>query len=116
MILENDGCPHYWVLACIGGIIFFGGVSGGLGPASLQSVAPNEMRGQIVAICFLVLNLVAMSGGPAAVGWLTDFFFADPKAVRSSAIIVGIVASVLGVLSLRLGLRAYEKTSEENMS
>jgi hypothetical protein len=29
-------------------------------------------------------------------------------------VIVGIAAAVLGVLSLRLGLRAYERTAEEN--
>jgi MFS family permease len=113
LILAHAIDNPYWVLCCVGGVIFFGGVSGGLGPASLQSVAPNEMRGQIVAICFLVLSLLAMTVGPAAVGWLTTHFFADPKAVRSSAVIVGIVASVLGVISLRSGLRAYEKTTEE---
>jgi MFS family permease len=114
LILAHVIDNPYWVLACVGGVIFFGGASSALGPASLQSIAPNEMRGQIVAICFLVLNLLAMTVGPAAVGWLTTHFFADPKAVRSSAVIVGIVASVLGVISLRLGLRAYERTYEEN--
>jgi|WetSurMetagenome_2_1015567.scaffolds.fasta_scaffold26883_4 MFS family permease len=113
LILAHAIDNPYWVLVCIGGVIFFGGVSGGLGPASLQSVAPNEMRGQIVAICFLILNLLAMTLGPAAVGWLTTYYFADPRDVRSSAIIVGIVASILGVISLRSGLRSYEHTSEE---
>jgi MFS family permease len=106
----------YWVLGCTGGVIFFGGFSAGLGPASLQSIAPNEMRGQITAICFLILNLVAGTVGYAAVGGLTTYYFADDKAVRSSAVIVGILASILGVISLRLGLRAYEQTAEENSS
>jgi len=103
-----------WVLGCTCGVIFFGGFSAGLGPASLQSVTPNEMRGQITAICFLILNLVAGTVGVSAVGFLTTYVFADDKAVRSSAVIVGIAAAVLGVLSLRLGLRAYERTAEEN--
>jgi MFS family permease len=112
LILAHTVDNPYWALGCIGGVIFFGGVSGGLGPASLQSVAPNEMRGQIVAICFLILSLVGMAGGPAAVGWLTTNCFGDFN-VRSSVVIVGIVASVLGVISLRSGLRAYENTIEE---
>jgi MFS family permease len=103
----------YWVLLCVGGTIFFGGFSAGLGPASLQSVTPNEMRGQVTAVCFLVLSLLAGTLGPAAVGWLTTYYFADDKAVRSSAVIVGIVSSVLGVISLRLGLRSYERTAKE---
>jgi hypothetical protein len=36
-----------WVLFCMGGTIFFGGVSAGLGPASLQSISPNEMRARL---------------------------------------------------------------------
>jgi MFS family permease len=112
LILAHTVDNPYWVLACVGGTIFFGGFSAGLGPASLQSITPNEMRGQVTAVCFLVLSLLAGTVGPAAVGWLTTYYFADDKAVRSSAVIVGIIASVLGVISLRLGLRAYERTAE----
>jgi len=116
LLLAHTVDNPYWVLGCAGGVIFFGGFSAGLGPASLQSITPNEMRGQVTSICFLILNLVAGTVGPAAVGGLTTYFFADDKAVRSSAVIVGIAASALGVFSLRLGLRAYERTAEENSS
>jgi MFS family permease len=104
----------YWVLGCVGGTIFFGGFSAGLGPAALQSITPNEMRGQVTAFCFLILNLVANTVGPGAVGYLTTYYFADDSAVRSSAVIVGMLGAILGVISLRLGLRAYERTAEEN--
>ena len=104
----------YWVLGCIGGTIFLTGIPSGLGPAALQSITPNEMRGQITAIAFLVLALVATTLGNTLVGLLTDYVFVDPKAVRSSAVIVAIFASILGIISLRLGLRAYERTAEEN--
>ena len=104
----------YWVLGCVGGVIFFGGFSAGLGPASLQVISPNEMRGQITAFCFLILNLVAGTIGPSAVGWLTTYVFADDKMVNSSAVIVGFVASVLGLITLAPGLRTYERTAEEN--
>jgi MFS family permease len=106
----------YWVLGCIGGTIFFTGIPSGLGPAALQEITPNEMRGQITAIAFLVLALVATTLGGTLVGLLTDYVFVDPKAVRSSAVIVGIFASIMGIISLRLGLRAYERTAEENRS
>jgi MFS family permease len=116
LILAHTIDNPYWVLGCVGGTIFFGGFSAGLGPAALQSITPNEMRGQITALCFLVLSLLAGTAGPAAVGGLTTYYFADDKAVRSSAVIVGIVASALGLISLRLGLHAYEHTAEENSS
>ena len=114
LILAHAIDNPYWVLLCSGGVIFFGGFSAGLGPASLQSITPNEMRGQVTAVCFLLLNLIAGAIGPGAVGFLTTYCFADDKAVRSSAVIVGVVASILGLISLRLGLRAYERTAEEN--
>ena len=109
-IIDNP----YWVLGCMGGVIFFGGVSGGLGPASLQTITPNEMRGQITAIGFLVLNLVAITLGMTSVGLLTDYVFKDINDVRSSAVIVGILGSILGIISLQLGRRAYEHTAEES--
>jgi len=114
LILAHTVDNPYWVLPCVGGVIFFGGFSAGLGPAALQLITPNEMRGQITALCFLILNLVANTVGPGAVGYLTTYCFADDKAVRSSAVIVGILGSILGVTALRLGLRAYERTAEEN--
>ncbi|MFC1494500.1 MFS transporter [Thermodesulfobacteriota bacterium] len=114
LILAHAVDKPYWVLGCVGGVIFFGGFSAGLGPASLQVISPNEMRGQITAFCFLILNLVAGTVGPSAVGWLTTYVFADDLMVRSSAVIVGIVASVLGLITLVPGLRTYERTAEEN--
>jgi MFS family permease len=113
VILAHAVDNPYWVLWCVGGVIFFGGVSSSLGPASLQTITPNEMRGQVTAICFLILNLVAMSVGMSAVGFFTTYLFGDDLMVRSSAVIVGFIASVLGLITLRLGLRSYERTAGE---
>jgi len=114
LILAHTIDNPYWVLGCVGWTLFFGGVSASLGPTSLQTITPNEMRGQITAICFLILNLVAMTAGISSVGFLTTYLFGDDKMVRSSAVIVGIIASILGLITLRLGLRPYERTAEEN--
>ncbi len=103
----------YWVIWCVGGVIFFGGFSSGLGPASLQTISPNEMRGQVTAICFIILSLVAINVGMSAVGWITSYVFVDDLMVRSSAVIVGFIASVLGLITLAPGLRTYERTAEE---
>ncbi|MEJ2110286.1 MAG: MFS transporter [Acidobacteriota bacterium] len=114
LVLAHVVDNPYWVLGCIGGTIFFTGIPSGLGPAALQEITPNEMRGQITAIAFLILALVATTVGGTLVGLLTDYVFIDPKAVRSSAVVVAVFASIMGIISLRLGLRAYERTAEEN--
>jgi hypothetical protein len=49
----------------------------------------------------------------STVGFLTDYVFKDPLMVRSSAVIVGFAASAIGVIVLRLGLKAYENTAGE---
>jgi MFS family permease len=116
LILARVYDNPYWVLGCIGGTIFFTGMPSGLGPAALQEITPNEMRGQVTAIAFLVLNLVATTLGNTLVGLLTDYVFVDVKEVRSSAVIVAVFATVLGLIILRLGLHAYERTAEENRS
>jgi MFS family permease len=102
----------YWVLGCVGAIVFFTGFPSGLGPAALQWITPNEMRGQVTAAYLFVLSLISGSATPAAVGYLTTYYFKDDKAVRSSAVIVGLIAAVLGLMSLLVGLRAYERTAE----
>jgi MFS family permease len=112
LLLAHAVDNPYWVLVCVGFIVFFTGFPSGLGPAALQWITPNEMRGQITAAYLFVLSLFSMSASPAAVGSLTTYYFADDKAVRSSAVIVGVVAAVLGLLSLLVGLRAYERTAE----
>jgi uncharacterized membrane-anchored protein len=70
----------------------------------------------VTAIAFLVLNLVATTLGNTLVGLPTDYVFVDVKEVRSSAVIVAVFATVLGLIILRLGLHAYERTAEGNRS
>ena len=106
----------YWVLWCVGGTIFFGGFSSSLGPATLQNITPNEMRGQVTAVCFLILSLVAMNAGMSSVGFITTYVFRDDLMVRSSAVIVGLIASLLGVMTLRFGLRSYALMEESILS
>jgi hypothetical protein len=112
LLLAHGVDEPFWVLGCVGAIVFFTGFPSGLGPAALQWITPNEMRGQITAAYLFVLSLISGSATPAAVGYLTTYYFVDDKAVRSSAVIVGVIAAVLGLLSLAVGLRAYERTAE----
>jgi MFS family permease len=113
LLLAHTVDKPFWVLGCVGGIVFFTGFPSGLGPAALQWITPNEMRGQITAVYLFVLNLISQSAAPAAVGYLTSYYFMDDKAVRSSAVLVGVIAAVLGTCALLIGLRAYERTAEQ---
>jgi MFS family permease len=51
------------------------GWPGGLLTAALQLVVPNEFRGRIVALYFIVVNFVSFSCGPLLGGFISDHVF-----------------------------------------
>lgn len=53
--------------------------SASMGPAVTQVVTPQHLRGRVSAIYVLTTGLIAMSVGPAAVGFFTDKIFGDPR-------------------------------------
>ncbi|MCY1275498.1 putative L-galactonate transporter [compost metagenome] len=79
----------------------------GVGPAALQEIMPNSMRGQASAIYLFVITLIGLGIGPTAVALVTDFVFADDQALRYSLLIVSSVALLGAMVVLGLGLRHY---------
>jgi MFS family permease len=67
--------------------------SASMGPAATQVVTPANLRGRTSAVYVLTTGLIAMSVGPALVGFITDHILGDPRQVGMSLIIV-----ILGVL------------------
>jgi len=70
----------YWVpsvslhMVFVGFFLFFIGMYLGPSFAIAQTLAPINMRAMSTAIFFLVLNLIALGGGPTLVGVLADHF------------------------------------------
>lgn len=73
----------YWVpsvtlhMVFVGFFLFFIGMYLGPSFAIAQTLAPINMRAMSTAIFFLVLNLIALGGGPTLVGILADHFEPD---------------------------------------
>lgn len=89
-------------------------LSTGLGSTSslpaLQDIAPNAMRGQIVAVYLLIANLIGLGLAPTLVGLVTDGIFHDEMLVQQSSALVAFVAALLA-LALALTLpRYYRRT------
>lgn len=55
--------------------IFFMGWPNGLGTAALQFIVPNELRGQVMALYFVVVNFLSYSFGPLLGGLISDRVF-----------------------------------------
>jgi MFS family permease len=84
----------------------------GVGPAALQQVAPNEMRGQVGAIYLFVCNILGLAAGPTAIALVTDRVFHNDFALRYSLLIVFTCSYLIAAVLWWIGLKPYRRTVE----
>jgi MFS family permease len=84
----------------------FGSVYVALGPAMIQMITPNEMRGQLAALSLMMTNLLGGVIGPAAVAFATDHIFGKTTDVGYSLALLAGITCTLGVISLSISLPA----------
>lgn len=103
-----------WVgIACIAGAVFFSAFQGGLGGGLIQVITPNQMRGQAVAIYFLMANLIGMGIGPTVTASLTDYVFKSDAALNKALALSGVLVIPIATLILLAGLPAVRRAVEE---
>ena len=89
-----------WTVVLLIPGVFALGFHVGLGPSALQAVTPNKMRGQVIAIYLLLLNLLAQIGGQSAPAFLNNYVFHDEMMLGTSLSITVGVAAVAAILLL----------------
>ena len=77
------------------------------GSAALMMITPNQMRAQVTAVYYFVMNVLGLTLGPTAVALVTDFAFGDDSALRYSLAVVVAVAGVAAPALLAANLRLY---------
>ena len=77
--------------------------------AALMMMTPNQLRGQVSAIYYFVINITGLTLGPTAVALLTDYLFRDDGALRYSMSVVGAVTGLMSVVVVWAGLRPYRR-------
>jgi len=99
--------------------LFFMGFPNGPAVAVLQVVAPNRLRGQIVALYLFVINIVGLSLGATAIALFTDYVFRDEGLIgysmASTALLVLPVASIClwtGLKPFRASLALVAETAD----
>jgi MFS family permease len=75
-------------------LLFFLGMYLGPSFAIAQTLAPINMRAMSTALFFFILNLIALGGGPTAIGWLTDMFIASGPALEGADAVVQKVEAI----------------------
>ena len=83
------------------------GIPVGLGPAALNFITPNQLRGQVIALYLFGVNLIGLGFGPTFVAVITDYGFGDPAAVRYSLAIIAVIISALAMIVIASGMSAY---------
>jgi MFS family permease len=81
--------------------------------AALQDMTPNQMRGQMIALCTIIGNLVGMGLGPTAVALVTDYVFRDESMVAYAILTVCLPATLLSWLLVIVALRPVRRLRNE---
>jgi MFS family permease len=92
---------------------FFSLTWAGVNIATLQTVTPPRMRGQVSATYLFFTNMIGLGIGPTAIAACTDHLFHRDSAVGWSIALVGTVAMVVAILILWAGKNAMARRLEE---
>lgn len=91
-------------LALLAPLVLFLTLAVGSGPAILQEITPNRMRGVQHALAVLTVNLVGLGLGPTLIALITDFGLKD-EARLGAALAIG--APLMLAVSAGFGLAAF---------
>jgi len=84
-----------------------GGILQATGVTTLMAVVPTQMRSQIAALYFFIVNLIGAALGPTFIALLTDELFGDESMLRFSITIVAAAVGLSAIVALLAGRHAY---------
>ena len=104
LTLVPDAWHGIWLLIPV---TFLMAAPPGMILTSLQAMAPNEMRGQMVAFYLIAVNFLSYTFAPSLPAMISDYVFASPRALGKSISALAVVNYSIAVLCLGFGLKAY---------
>ncbi|MBI1181969.1 MAG: MFS transporter [Alphaproteobacteria bacterium] len=88
-------------------ITFFMSMPPGLGNASLQVIAPNELRGQVMAFYLITVNFLSYLFAPLVVALLNDHVFLGDASIGFSLSTMAAFTYPTAAICLAFGLKHY---------
>ncbi|MFZ9129152.1 MAG: hypothetical protein ACO20O_08715, partial [Pseudomonadales bacterium] len=79
----------------------------GLIIATLQTISPNELRGQMVAFYLIAVNFLSYSFAPSLPAILSDFVFQSELALGRSISTLAVINYTIASICLGLSLKYY---------
>lgn len=80
-----------------------------LPPAIIQTIAPSNMRAQMIALFIMFTGAVGIGTGPIIVGVITDYIFADPMTLHHAVSLSTFVLCLMGIACILIALSSYKK-------
>ncbi len=81
--------------------------------AAIQSVTPNEMRGQVTALYLFVFTVIGQGLGPVFISLFTDFVIRDESNIRLAMAVTAAFMTPLAALIIWLGVKPYGRAIAE---
>ena len=106
--------PNPWVgVVMLVPVTFCMAMPPGLIMATLQAIAPNELRGRMVAFYLIAVNFLSYTFAPSLPALLSDYVFHSELALGKSISILAVINYSVAVICLYYGLKHYRRALEE---
>jgi MFS family permease len=99
-------------LACNAVQFLMLGMSGPLLSAVMLIVAPNQIRGQVMALYLFIFTVIGQGLSPVVTGATTDYLFTSPDDLRWSIMLLHIVFLPAALAITWLGWKPYREEVE----
>lgn len=100
--------PNPWLsIACSAASGMFGIACAAPQNAALQSVTPNEMRGQITALYYFVFTAIGLGIGPTIMAFVTDVIIGDESQIRYAMAASAAVMTPLAAIAMWIAVKPY---------
>ena len=100
-VIAGPLMPNPWLAVACASVTYLIQIGGAVPQnAAIQSVTPNEMRGQVTALYLFIFAVIGLGLGPTFIALFTDYLFADESMLRyslasSAAIMLPIAAWIM---------------------
>lgn len=108
MTIASFLSPTPWIsLAFLGGSYIAIGIGAPAAVAALQTVTPNEFRGQLTAIYLFTISVIGSAFGPLSVALFTDYIFKDEADLRYAMVAVAAIFGIAGLMLIYSCMKPY---------
>ena len=116
ILLLGADIPRWLGMSSLFIALFFTSFQGGIAAGVVSLMAPATMRSQLVAIHFLLSNLLGLGLGPTLVAAITDYVFGSDVALGQSIALSACILCPLAFVVLRSGTNEVERIIKVRMA